>query len=234
MANLDLGPRWFAVGADPTSDQRRAAAAGPALVVIDMTNFDAHPGYGFDAFMHRQGFDDSGFWPWLDEIVVPNNARLLDAWRARGARVAFARVGGQLADCADSNGHIRFAHRECGSIRGTETFEVRSELEPRLGEIVVDKPGMGAFTTTNLDLLLRNARVTSIVMTGVGTNACVLMSALGAFDLGYDVTVVADACATWTRKWHDAALELMHSLGVTIATTEEILASLPIDDQSSV
>lgn len=97
----------------------------------------------------------------------------------------------------------------------------------------MDKCGFGAFTTWNVDFLLRNARISSVVVVGVVTNGCVRLSALGALDLGYAVTVVADACAGLDEVRHEAALDLMQFLGVRIASTDDILTG-PASDVISV
>lgn len=206
-----------------------------ALVVIDLNNFCGDPEYGLAKTMERIGVDLSAYWQIVHEETIPNVLMLLEAWRDGGGRIAFVRVGGQLTDYGDSLIHLRPSHVEGRSLRGTTDFEVISALAPRLGEIVVDKSGFGAFTSSNLDVLLRNAGISSIVMTGVSTNACVLVSALGAFDLGYSVHVVSDACAAAEERQHDTSLKVMEWLGLNIVTTKAVMSEIaetPSDSRS--
>jgi nicotinamidase-related amidase len=212
--------------------QEGASITDAALIVIDVTNFDAHPDYGFAEMTARHGLDLSHYWDRVENTMLPNVLKLVEAWRSFGGRIAFARVGAQLEDYGDSLVHLRSNHREGRTLRGTPDFDMRVELQPRIGEIVVDKPGFGMFTTSNIDVLLRNAGVTSLVVVGVVSNACVLVSALGAFDLGYSVKVVEDATAGPDERLHESAMELMAWLGLEITSTEEVLAKVPVAAQA--
>lgn len=197
-----------------------------ALGVIDLTNFDSHPRHGFSRVLAEEGLDLSYYWDRVESLAVPNSVRLVEAFREAGGRVVFTRVGGQFGDYADSLVHLRNLHRRAETLRGTEEFDMREEFVPRLGEAIVDKPGSSAFTTGNLDVLLRNAGVQTIVFCGVVTNACVLLSALTAWDLGYAVRIVDDACASDSQEMHDAGLSVARWLGCVITDTATVLAEL--------
>ncbi|QEC48494.1 cysteine hydrolase [Baekduia soli] len=197
-----------------------------ALIVVDLTRFDAHPEHGFAGVLAEEGTDLSYYWDRVEALAVPNSARLLEGFRVAGGRVVFTRVGGQFEDYGDSLVHLRDLHRRSGTLRGTEEFDLRDEFVPRLGEAVVDKPGSSAFTTGNLDVLLRNAGVRTLVCCGVVTNACVLLTALAGWDLGYDVRIVDDACASDSQEMHDAALSVAHWLGCVVTDTDRVLQEL--------
>lgn len=122
--------------------------------------------------------------------------------------------------------HLRDLHRRAEMLRGTEEFDMRSEFVPQLGEAIVDKPGSSAFTTGNLDVLLRNAGMKTIVFCGVVTNACILLSAVTAWDLGYAVRIVEDACAADSQEIHDASLSVTRWLGCVITQTSNVIAEL--------
>jgi nicotinamidase-related amidase len=197
-----------------------------ALVVVDLTNFDSHPRHGFSRVLDEEGADLSYYWNRVESLTVPNSVRLLEAFREVGGRVVFTRVGGQFSDYADSLVHLRGLHRRAETLRGTEEFDLRDEFVPQLGEAMIDKPGSSAFTTGNLDVLLRNAGVQTIVFCGVVTNACVLLSALSAWDLGYDVRIVDDACASDSQEMHDAALGVARWLGCVTTDTASLVDEL--------
>jgi nicotinamidase-related amidase len=200
--------------------------ATTALVVIDVTNFDAHPDHGFARVMTEEGVDLSYYWDRVEHLLVPNVKRLLDAFRRGGGRVLFARAGAQFSDFADTLVHLRQLQKRAGTLRGTEEFEVRDEILPQLGEAVVDKPGLSAFTTGNADSILRGAGVKTIVLCGVVTNGCVIASGLTAWDCGYSVHVVEDACAADSQAIHDSSIDVMRWLGMPIVSTDAVLQQL--------
>lgn len=202
-------------------DMRRSA-----LVIIDVTNFDAHPDHGFARVMAEQRVDLSYYWQRVEKVLMPNVRALLEAFRRAEGRVLFARAGAQFGDFGDTLVHLRDLQRRAGTLRGTDEIEVREEILPRLGEAVVDKPGLSVFTTGNADSILRNAGVETIVLCGVVTNGCVVCSGLTAWDLGYSVYLVEDACAADTQSVHDASIEVMKWLGIPIVSTTEVLARI--------
>jgi len=200
--------------------------AEAALMIIDVTNFDAHPDHGFARFAREEGIDLGYYWDRVENRMIPNLLRLLEAFRVARGRIVHVRVGAQFDDYSDSQAHFREVHRRTGSLRGTEEFEVRDELLPRLGEAVIDKSGASAFTTGNADVVLRNAGVEELVVTGVVTNGCVIATAVTAWDLGYRVLVVEDACAAGDEEQHASALHVMNAMGMTICSTHDLMARL--------
>lgn len=213
----------FELVGSPVPDLRGGAAA---LMVIDVTNFDAHPEHGFARFAREEGMDLDYYWDRVAKRMMPNLVLLLEAFRAAAARVVHVRVGAQFEDYGDSQAHFREVHRRSGALRGTDEFEVREELRPRLGEAVIDKSGASAFTTGNADTVLRNARVEQLVITGVVTNGCVIASAVSAWDLGYQVLVAEDACVGGDADQEASALHVMRSMGITICSTAEVIEQL--------
>jgi nicotinamidase-related amidase len=200
--------------------------AHTALVVIDMTTYDADPQGGLAKVFAEDGVDMQYYWQHLAEQVLPNTIRMLDGFRAVGARVVFTRVGAQFGDYADAQPHVRELHRRSGSLRGTKEFDMLAPLTPRSGEAVVDKVGSSAFATGNLDILLRNAGVTDVIFCGVITNVCVLLSALAAWDLGYSTSIVDDASGADSTEIHAAALSVASWIGCHIVSTDQVLAGI--------
>ena len=81
----------------------------------------------------------------------------------------------------------------------------------------MDKRHYSAFSGTDLDIRLRERRVQTVVLTGVLTDICVLHTAIDAYNLGYEIEVVATAVASLTEENHRFALNhLQHVLGAKI------------------
>lgn len=70
----------------------------------------------------------------------------------------------------------------------------------------MDKRHYSAFSGTDLDIRLRERRVTTVVLTGVLTDICVLHTAIDAYNLGYDIEIPAAAVASLTKENHQFAL----------------------------
>ena len=83
--------------------------------------------------------------------------------------------------------------------------------------VAMDRHDYSAFSGTDLDIRLRERRVTTVVLTGVLTDICVLHTAIDAYNLGYDIEVIASATASLTPEAHDFAIgHFKNVLGATI------------------
>jgi nicotinamidase-related amidase len=115
----------------------------------------------------------------------------------------------------------------------TEQHAIRPEVAPLPGEKVVEKRYANSFRDTQLLELLRGLGVKRLVIVGMQTHMCVEAAARAAADLGFDVTVVADACATRPLEYggvkvpaeqvHAAALAAMKGTYAKVVTTDELL-----------
>lgn len=188
-----------------------------ALVVVDMTNSQV-PRHVGETPMASPYFVDR-----LRELAIPNQVRLLEACRQAGVRVVFLRVGCQATDYADSGPRLRAMNRVLHGRDGTEATRVIEELAPRDGELSLLKTGSSGFTTANLDLVLRNMSVRHVLYTGVVTNACVMLTIAGGFDLGYYGYLVTDATATRSPDLQRDAESVIGEFMANIVTTDDIL-----------
>jgi biuret amidohydrolase len=98
-------------------------------------------------------------------------------------------------------------------VRGEAGHAIVTELAPAPGEPVIDKPGKGAFHQTDLEQLLRNARVDTLVVCGVTTEVCVHTTIREANDRGYRCVALADACASYFPEFHRVGLEMIKAQG---------------------
>jgi len=117
-------------------------------------------------------------------------------------------------------------------IRGEEGHGIIDELAPIEGEIVLDKPGKGAFYATDLELILRNARVTSLIVTGVTTEVCVHTTVREANDRGFECLVPGDCVGSYFPQFHDIGLEMIAAQGGIfgwVTTSRRVLAALGLE-----
>ncbi|MDA8064999.1 MAG: cysteine hydrolase [Thermaerobacter sp.] len=170
---------------------------GRALVVVDMLR----------DFVEEGGALDCG--PSAREIL-PRVAQELARARREGDLVIY------LAD------HHRpddpeFAMFPPHCIAGTRGAQVVDDLAPQAGEWLIPKRRYSGFFATQLDLVLREAGVRELTLTGVCSNICVLYTAADARNRGYAVRVVREGVASFDPEAHRFALgELERTLGATL------------------
>jgi nicotinamidase-related amidase len=204
--------------------------AACALLMIDMQRDFLEPG-GFGAAL---GNDVS----LLRRTIAPNQ-RLLAAWRAAGLPVLHTREGHlpDLSDLPASKLHRARQGPRIGDpgpmgrilIRGEPGHAIIPELAPLAGEPVIDKPGKGAFWSTDLHALLERRGIRQLVVTGVTTEVCVHTTVREANDRGYDCLVCTDCVGSYFPALHDSALAMISSQdGIFgwVARSEQILPAL--------
>ncbi|MCI3918964.1 cysteine hydrolase [Paenibacillus sp. TRM 82003] len=189
--------------------------ARTALVVIDMQNDFCAPG----GFGEKLGNDVSA-----TRRIIPVVAEALAAAREAGMTVIHTREGHlpDLSDCPPSK--LRRSKRQGAGIgdegpmgrilvRGEPGHDIVQELAPIEGELVVDKPGKGAFYRTELEVTLERLGIESLVVTGVTTHVCVHTTVREANDRGYECLVLEDATAAFDPADQEAALRMIWQQG---------------------
>ena len=200
-------------------------AARTALVVIDMQrDFIEAGGFG-----EALGNDVSQ----LAE-AVPVVEGLLALSRQLGLLVVHTRESHlpDLSDCPPSKlarggAALRIGDRgPMGRIlvRGEPGNDIIACLQPRSGEIVIDKPGKGAFYGTNLHAQLQERDITHLLFCGVTTEVCVQTSMREANDRGYDCLLVEDATASYFPEFKQATLEMVRAQGGIVGWTAPLAA----------
>jgi nicotinamidase-related amidase len=119
----------------------------------------------------------------------------------------------------------------CGRIlvRGEPGWQIVPEVAPMEGELIVDKPGKGAFYSTDLDLLLRRAGITHLVFTGITTDVCVHTTIREANDRGYECLLLSDCTGATDIGNYEAALKMVTMQGGVfgaVATSKALLAAV--------
>jgi biuret amidohydrolase len=190
------------------------APARTALVIIDMQRDFLEPA-GFGELL---GNDVS-----LLQRTVDPLQRVLAAARAAGLMVIHTREGhrSDLADCPPSKrarGGLAVGIGDEGPmgrvlVRGERGHDIVDELAPIDGEVVLDKPGKGAFYATDLELLLRNRGIDSLVVTGVTTEVCVHTTVREANDRGFECLVLEDCVGSYFPEFHEMGLRMIAAQG---------------------
>lgn len=188
--------------------------AHTAVVMIDMQRDFLEPG-GFGAML---GNDVSLLRP-----IVPACVRLLALARAKGMAVIHTQEAhdAQLADCPPSKrarGALSCGIGDPGPLgRVLVASEPGAgfvpELLPQPGDIVLRKPGKGAFHATSLDAILHAQGITHLLIGGVTTEVCVQSTMREANDRGYECLLVTDCAASYFPQFHAAVVEMVVAQG---------------------
>jgi nicotinamidase-related amidase len=156
--------------------------------------------------------------------AVKNAKRILQACRKKGYDIMHVKLGAQTSDPR----HTAKVNRKADFIvpMNAERGRFLDEVKPVRGELVFPKTNGGAFTGTNLDFVLRNMEINSIIVAGFLTDQCVLATAIYGGDVGYDVLLVEDACTGTTKENHDAVIRVAKDTFLKVKTTQELLRTL--------
>ena len=200
-----------------------------ALVVIDLTYQQASRDYGLCKRIRDEGFgDDLAYYlKRIEQTVVPNVARLAEAFYRLGSPVLYTRCVSLRGDGSDQT----WRHRSFGLVctLDSKDAEILAEIAPQEGDIVLNKTGSSVFNSTNAEHLLRNMGITTLVVTGIFTNSCVEGTTRDAGDLDFRVLLAEDACAAMSERGHRNALDYLDANFCHVKPTDDILALLGVE-----
>jgi len=191
-----------------------------ALVIIDMQRDFVEPG-GFGASL---GNDVVRL-----QAIVPSLQRLLVMCRAAGVPVIHTRECHRpdLSDCPPAKRDRGKPSLRIGDdgpmgrvlVAGEPGSEIIGDLAPLPDEIVIDKPGKGAFYATDFAEALAGLGVTHLLMTGVTTEVCVQTTMREANDRGFECLLVEDCTESYFPEFKTATLEMVRAQGGVVGWT---------------
>jgi ureidoacrylate peracid hydrolase len=177
-----------------------------ALLFVDVQNYNCVPDGGAYRDLTPEQLERSygEFFSTLRDVALPNWRRLQTAFRAAGVEILYTVIASLTADGRDRSLDYKITGFHVPP--NSRDAHVIDALRPGPDEIVLPKTSSSVFISTNIDYVLRNLGIRSLVVAGVLTDQCVDSTVRDACDLGYLVTVVTDACATLSRERHEWSL----------------------------
>jgi len=200
------------IDADPSPIEMDLAKT--AFVIIDMQRDFLEP----NGFGESLGNDVS-----LLRTAIPPCSAMLKSCRENGVLVIHTREG-HRPDMTDAplakvqRGSPSMRIGDTGPmgrilIRGEPGHDIVAELMPVPGEPVLDKPGKGAFYQTDLELMLRNRGIETLLIAGVTTEVCVHTTVREANDRGFRCIVLGDCCGSYFPDFHETGLKMIAAQG---------------------
>lgn len=183
----------------------RLDPATTALLVIDLQlDFLSNDGY-----FARKGYD-----PRPLRAILPTVNAVIDTLRNAGCHVIFTRQG-YRADLAELTDYERWRRKRAGLestrvlVRSSPGYEIVPDICPAPMDIIVDKTANGAFTSTDLEHILRAKRIEHLLFAGCTTEVCVHSTLREAADRNFQCLLIEDACASGDQYAHDAAVHMV-------------------------
>ena len=198
-----------------------------ALLIIDMQRDFLQSG-GFGEML---GNDVS----LLRSAVAPCQ-KVLETARAMGLLVIHTREGHRpdLSDAPPtklSRGRLAVGIGDKGPmgrvlVRGEQGHEIIPELSPFPGEPIIDKSGKGSFYETDLDLMLRNHGIKTLIVCGVTTEVCVHSTVRQANDRGYECVVLSDCVGSYLPEFQRAGVAMITAQGGILGWVSDSSAAI--------
>ena len=201
-----------------------------ALIIIDMQRDFLEAG----GFGEALGNDVSQL-----QSIIPQLQSLLTTFRTLQLPI-FQTVEGHnpdLSDCPPSKQKRGKSDLKIGDrgpmgrilILGEAGNSIIPELQPLPEEIIISKPGKGAFYNTDLESYLQAKNITHLLITGVTTEVCVQTTMREANDRGYECLLVEDATASYFPEFKQATIEMVRAQGGIVGwtgMTEDVITAL--------
>ena len=211
---------YYATAEDPEDivlDRDRTA-----VLVIDIQNTYLEPKDTPEENARWQPFFDR-----MNDIVIPNTAKLIDWARREGIEVMYARIACQTQDGRDRS----LSQKKPGFNylllpKDRHDSLIVDELAPQGDEIVITKTTDSALTGTNLRLMLHNMGITHVIAAGIFTDQCVSSTVRSLADESFEVVVVHDACAAATDELHRQELEIINMIYCHVVSLDDLEAFL--------
>ena len=202
----------------PLREDPKIESGKTALLTIDMQYLDAHRDGWVGRVAKAAGLEDALEPRWCAiEASLPKIRAVQDAFRAAGQEVIHVNVAYRTDDGRDAG----LAFMPSADLLPVEKDERDDDLLPEVerqgDEMVFSKTSSSAFSSTDIEMVLRRMHIEHLVVTGIVTEGCVELTARDAADRGFRVTLVEDACSASTPEAHDDAIQRMTDGGFIAA-----------------
>ena len=202
---------------DVSFRERAVEPERTALLVIDLQKGEYNPDKIAAEPQHAYLFER------IRDVVIPNGQKLLAACRAAGVEVIYTVVESLTLDGRDRS----LDYKVSGIFfpKGAWGAQVLDELAPLANEIVIPKTSSSLFNSTNFEYVLRNLGVEYVMVMGIVTDQCVETAVRDGCDRGFLMTLVDDACATFSEQRHKESLIGFKGY-CRIRTTDQVVEEL--------
>ena len=179
--------------------------AHTALIFIDVQNYATErEAVDFKALTESESAKYDYYFQRLTDVALPNMQAVQKAARAVKVEVIYAVIENLTADGRDRG--LDYKISGINVAKGSWEARVSDAVAPGDDEIILKKNSSSVFISTNIDYLLRSLGVRQVILCGLLTDQCVESAVRDACDLGYLVTLVPDACATYTAERQEASV----------------------------
>jgi ureidoacrylate peracid hydrolase len=209
----------------PSTRDLKVEPEAATLLFIDVQNFCAVRNGGEFKDMSKAEFAAKlgYFFEEMESRVVPNMQRLQAGARNAGIEVMYTLIRSLTKDGRDRS--LDYKITGFNVPPGSWDGDVIEALKPLDDEIVIPKTSSDVFTSTNISYVLRNLGTRYLILSGIVTDQCVEGAVRHACDEGFLVTLITDACATYTQERHDNSLKAIHGY-CRQRTTDEFLKEI--------
>jgi len=206
-----------------------------ALVIIDMqrgmmsTDVDGY----LRAYSQMMPVDLTHFMERCANVVTPTIARLLALFRERKMRIVHVWCASASADLGDMPPAKAKWIRRLEAVAGHQIYrawqpemQIVDELAPLHGEPLVMKRLACSFWKTELEFILKNAGVETLIMTGINANGCVFETCVSASNLGFNQVLVSDATAAFHPDLEQLVFEMFPVHYGFVRTADQVVEIL--------
>jgi nicotinamidase-related amidase len=161
--------------------------------------------------------------------IVERVAMLVTAARKASVPVVYVCVGFRpgYPEVSANNKSFSAAAKTGQFQTTTPGSDIVAPLAPAAGEVVVLKHRVGAFPSTDLDMVLRAKQIRTLIMTGLSTSGVVLSTLRHAADADFEILLAKDGCADPDEEVHRVLTEKVFIRQATVTTCAELVASFP-------
>lgn len=202
-----------------------------ALVIIDMQTgmISTKPDGYARAYSKMLPVDMTYFMDRCERLVTPTIKRLLDFFRERKMKIVHVWCSSDSADLSDMPPAKAKWIKRLEEVAGHELYrswhpetQIVDALSPQEGESVVMKRLACSFWKTELEFILKNAGIDTLIMTGVNTNGCVFETCISGSNLGFNQVLVQDATAAFHPDLEEFVFEMFPIQYAYVKTADEV------------